>query len=94
MNYVFRPEFVLVHVAGAHIVVSLRPAWGKRPVVMQIAEVSSRIWEGIQNNTPKDVILKDIVDSLGMSEENAKQNYEGFIRYCKKFDYFLPEDDS
>ena len=93
MRYVFKPHFVLSHVAGAHFVVSLRPAWGKYPMIMQLADISAMIWEYVQKGTSKEETLKAVSEAFDITNEKAEQTYDGFIRYCQMKEYFLEEED-
>lgn len=94
MSYTFRPDFALVHVAGTHLLVTLRSGWGKYPMVMQISDVSARIWECVESGLSKQETLDTIMAELGLTYERAEKTYQGFIRFCEIKDYFLPEDET
>ncbi len=94
MSYTFRPDFALVHVAGAHLLVTLRSGWGKYPMVMEIADVSARIWECVESGLSKEETLDTIMKELSLTCESAEKAYHSFIRFCEIKDYFLPEDET
>ncbi len=94
MVYKLRKDVVLAHVCGAHILVTLRPAWGEYPFAMQISPVSAFLWESFEKGASREEIESGLQESFCMRPEKAETSVDRFISYCLKKHYFLPSGEA
>ncbi len=78
-----KEDFLLREVAGCYVVVPVGKATINFNGMLNLNETGAFLWEKLQNDTTKEQLLQEMLDTYEITEDIASKDIDNFIKKLK-----------